>query len=384
MDQTVNVAVVRGQKRRDAVAAALGLIADDVRGRVRPEVLIKPNLVSHRRQLASTHADTLSATLDAVLKLGARRVVVAEGATDAPAGFERFSYHNEAPFRPIRFVDLNREENNWVPMELTTVEGAKQVARVSRSVVDSPCRVSLAVAKTHVTSVVTLSLKNMLSSIHSSDRVMMHGNAGGGNGYSGWKRWAVEFLKGDNLAVDLVTRLIGHVRNERNVWRTTSSQAGRSLESLSAAELAFLKTVEAMNHNLVALARKTKPHIAVVDGFMGMQGEGPRHGTAVPLGTIIAGTDAVAVDAVSAAVMGFDPAEIGYLAYAHAAGLGVADLDRITVIGDPIASVARRFVPHSNFAVQRHWRKLNAPCPPAPHFVFAAKREERITESKQR
>ena len=39
MDQTVKVAVVRGDRRRGAVAQALALIAEDIRARVAPEVL---------------------------------------------------------------------------------------------------------------------------------------------------------------------------------------------------------------------------------------------------------------------------------------------------------------------------------------------------------
>ena len=103
MDTTVNVAVVRGDNRRGAVAQALALIADDLRAVVTPDVLIKPNLVSHRDQLPSTHAETLSATLDAVLAAGGRRVTVAEGASDASAGFERFGYRRETlgPARPV-------------------------------------------------------------------------------------------------------------------------------------------------------------------------------------------------------------------------------------------------------------------------------------------
>ena len=68
----------RGRRPRPTTAAGpsprrCALIADDLRACVTPDVLIKPNLVSHRRQLPSTHADTLSATLDAVLAAGARR-----------------------------------------------------------------------------------------------------------------------------------------------------------------------------------------------------------------------------------------------------------------------------------------------------------------------
>ncbi len=101
MTRLSTVAVVRSDNRRGAVAEALALIADDLRGRVTPDVLIKANLVSHRRQLPSTHADTLSATLDAVLAAGASRVVVAEGASDATAGFDRFGFRKETAGRPV-------------------------------------------------------------------------------------------------------------------------------------------------------------------------------------------------------------------------------------------------------------------------------------------
>lgn len=367
MDPTVKVAVVRGGNRREAVAQALALIAEDVRARVRPEVLVKPNVVSHKYQLPSTHRDTLGTVVDALFAAGAKRLTVAEGASDAPLGFDRFGYFPEVKDRQVTFFDLNRDETEWEPLELTAVNGAPLIARVARTVTDSACRVSLALAKTHVTSGVTLCLKNMLSSIHPEDRVMMHGHAGGGNGYQGWKKLAVEFLKQDNLAVNVLTRTMGRLKNVKNAWQAVGRK-GDPFYALTKAELGYLRSVEAMNRNLVTLARKTSPHLAVVDGFVGMHREGPRHGTPIRLGTIIVGTDPVAVDAVAASVMGFDPRQIGYLHYADSAGLGTIDLDRITVVGDPIASVRKRFVPHSNHVVQRHWKRLGETAIPGPHF----------------
>ena len=365
MDKPVNVAVVRSDNRRGAAAQALALIADDLRACVTPEVLVKPNLVSHRNQLPSTHADILSATLDALFASGARHATVAEGASDATAGFRRFGYHRETFGRPVDFLDLNRDEHGWEPIELTGVDGSTRVARLSRTIDEATCRVSLALAKTHVTAMVTFSLKNMLSSIHLADRIMMHGHAAGGNGYRGWKGLIVNFLKQDNLVVNRLTRLMGRVKNARTVLR---GLAGRdTFEALSAADLAYLHSVEAMNRNLVALAKRVKPHVSVVDAFTAMHREGPKHGTPVRLGTVIAGTDAVAVDAVAAALMGFDPLQIGYLRYAQEAGLGVADLSAITVLGDPIDQVKRSLVPHSNHAVQRHWDRLPASVYRGPH-----------------
>ena len=365
MDKAVKVAVVRSDNRRGAVAEALALVADDIRACVTPDVLIKPNLVSHRVQLPSTHADTLSAALDAVLSAGAKQVTIAEGASDATAGFAQFGYHRETYGRPVRFVDLNRDETEWRSLELVGVDGSTRVARLSETIAGATCRVSLALAKTHVNAIVTLSLKNMLSSVHKSDRIMMHGYAGGGNGYQGWKKPIIEFLKGDNLAVNWLTRLMGRVKNVRSSLKSILGKD--SYESLSPADLNFLKSLGAMNRNLVALNRQVKPHISVVDGFQAMHREGPRHGTPCKLGTVIAGTDAVAVDAVAAAIMGYHPQDIGYLHYAGQAGLGVVDLDAITIVGDPIEKVRRKLVPHSNYIVQRHWKSLTAPIYRGPH-----------------
>ena len=370
MDAPIRVAVVRSDDRRTAVSRALELISDDIRRAITPEVLVKPNLVSHKSQLAATHPDTFSAVLDALFAMGVTQATVAEGATDASAGFERFGYLKRAAGRAVPFFDINREETRWAPLSLSAVDGAPLLARVSRTIADASCRVSLSVAKTHVTAMVTLGLKNMLSSIHPADRVMMHG-AVGGNGYHGWKRLVVELLKQDNGPIRLLTRTAGRLRNARNAWRE-SRQTGDPFLALSASEVGYLRTVEAMNHNVVSLARKTKPHLSVVDGFVGMHREGPRHGTPIKLRTVIAGTDAVAVDAVAAAVMGFDPRAIGYLHYAQEAGLGVIDLGAITVLGDPIEDVRQPFVPHSNHTVQRHWSRLSESLLRGPHFAVAA------------
>jgi uncharacterized protein (DUF362 family) len=372
MDRPITVAVARGTSRREAVGRALSLVAGDLRDRVCPEVLVKPNLVSHKAQVASTHVDALAATLDALFAAGARSVTVAEGASDATAAFERFGFRREARGLPARFLDLNREETEWEPLELRGVDGSSRVARVSRTVIDSPCRVSLALAKTHVTAGLTLGLKNMLSSIHPDDRVMMHGHPGGGNGASGWRRLAVELLKGDNLLIKGLTRALGHARNLRNACRARSLRGGDPFAALSPSEQSFLRSVAVMHHNLVALARVTRPHVSVIDGFVGMHREGPRHGAPIGLRTAIAGTNAVAVDAVAAAVMGFDPREVGYLVYAEAAGLGTADLECITEVGDAIEAVRRPFVPHSNHWVQRHWQRLHGSTFWGPHFDLPA------------
>jgi len=58
-------------------------------------------------------------------------------------------------------------------------------------------------------------------------------------------------------------------------------------------------------------------HPTVVDGLYGFEGGGEQGGRPVKMDLIIAGENAVSVDAVASAVMGFDPSKIQYLRYAE-------------------------------------------------------------------
>jgi len=93
-----------------------------------------------------------------------------------------------------------------------------------------------------------------------------------------------------------------------------------------------------------------KINYTVVDGIWGMEGNGPLGGEPIEMDLIIAGADPAAVDAVSTAVMGFNPKNIGHITMAAKHGLGVADLDQIVVKGERIASAAKEFkvVPKEN------------------------------------
>ena len=55
--------------------------------------------------------------------------------------------------------------------------------------------------------------------------------------------------------------------------------------------------------------------------------------------------------------MGFEPMQLGLLHYADTLGLGVADLERIEVVGVPIAEIAQSFTPHETTAQQLQWRE---------------------------
>ena len=56
-----------------------------------------------------------------------------------------------------------------------------------------------------------------------------------------------------------------------------------------------------------------RPDFAIVDGIIGMEGNGPIQGTPKASGVLIFGSDPVAVDATCCRVMGLVPREINYL-----------------------------------------------------------------------
>jgi uncharacterized protein (DUF362 family) len=73
---------------------------------------------------------------------------------------------------------------------------------------------------------------------------------------------------------------------------------------------------------------------AVMDGTTAGNGPGPRTMVPVQKDVLLAAADQVAVDAVAAKLMGFDPLSIRYLAVAHERGLGCADPRDISLVGD--------------------------------------------------
>lgn len=91
------------------------------------------------------------------------------------------------------------------------------------------------------------------------------------------------------------------------------------------------------------LYRAVKADLTIIDGIIGMEGQGPHAGTPIEMNLIIAGTDTVATDAVASYVMGFDPMEIPAVRCAGTEGLGEIDLNNIEVVGESADAVRKHF-----------------------------------------
>ncbi|MFW6133670.1 MAG: DUF362 domain-containing protein [Planctomycetota bacterium] len=94
--------------------------------------------------------------------------------------------------------------------------------------------------------------------------------------------------------------------------------------------------------DLLAIQREIHPSLFVVtDGTTAGNGPGPRTMTPVQKDVILASADPVAIDAVAATMMGFEPMDHPCIRLAHERGLGVGRFDEIDVVGDGDAAAER-------------------------------------------
>jgi uncharacterized protein (DUF362 family) len=96
--------------------------------------------------------------------------------------------------------------------------------------------------------------------------------------------------------------------------------------------------------DLLLMQRELHPNVfAVMDGTVAGDGAGPRTMIPTVRNVILASSDSVAIDAVAAQLMGFDPMEIPYLRMATEMGLGEGRVNHIEIAGDPIDGVNFHF-----------------------------------------
>jgi uncharacterized protein (DUF362 family) len=92
--------------------------------------------------------------------------------------------------------------------------------------------------------------------------------------------------------------------------------------------------------DLMIMQKELHPGIlAVMDGTVCGNGAGPRTMHPVVKNYILASNDSVALDAVAARMMGFDPLQIPYIKLSQEKGLGIGDPKEIEIIGEDISSV---------------------------------------------
>ena len=315
-ERNSTVSLVKGESRRQNIAQALTAIDDQVRPGLRAKkyVLIKVNNVSTTNQLAATHADAIHGILDYLEPRFKGPVIVAESsAGDTLHGFEEFGYNRLATERrsqQVQLIDLNREAK-YKAMPLIDYDLHAVSTRLAARLFDPDAYIiSAGIMKTHNVMVATLSIKNMAlgAPLHS-------------------------------------------VPGERPSW----NDKRKTHNGLRQTHYNIFLTQQTMQPFLGA---------AVIDGYEGMEGNGPSSGTPVPSRLAIASTDYVAADRVGVETMGINPEWMGYLRFCSEFGVGQYDLAKIDVRGEKIEAVRRKYLLHQDIERELQWMGPMLELPP--------------------
>lgn len=109
----------------------------------------------------------------------------------------------------------------------------------------------------------------------------------------------------------------------------------------------------AINLTLAKMAQHVAPDLTVIDGTVGMQGNGPISGFEIDSQLVVASAHAIAADVIGLQVMGFRLDQVGYIRYAmELRGMTVDDIE---VVGETVEDCLMKFQPHENIATQLKW-----------------------------
>jgi uncharacterized protein (DUF362 family) len=243
-------------------------------------VLLKPNMVGlDPLGIINTHPAVIAAARECFLRLGAAQVLIGDG----PA----MDRDTEAIVESVRLREYTGPlARSFVDLNVDDVQRVVLKTHASRlkelylpkTALGVDFLVSIPKLKTHHWAGVTLSLKNMFGIVPGS--------------CYGWPKNVLHWAGIDRAILDI---------------------------------------------NAAA-----RPDFAIVDGIVGMEGNGPIQGTPKDSGVLIFGNDPVAVDATCCRVMGLVPERVKYLSGAGTL-LGHLKVDKIQQLGEPIADVRTSF-----------------------------------------
>jgi uncharacterized protein (DUF362 family) len=253
-------------------------------------VLLKPNLVEDLPAPVNTNSVLIGAAARCFRRLGAARVVIAEGPGNQRdtelvvhyAGLELVLRE-----RGIDFIDLNRDELKQVKLR-ANYSGLHDLW-LPQTVLTSDFIVSMPKVKTHHWAGVTLSLKNMFGIVPG----MKYG-------------WPKNLLHWNGI-----------------------------------------------HESILDICATVPIHFVIADGITAMEGNGPLQGSARQLGKIILANDPVAADATCARLMGFDPGRVRHIETA-AHFLGNLEETRIGMLAESVSLPGRPFsvLPDFSFLVR--------------------------------
>jgi uncharacterized protein (DUF362 family) len=270
-------------------------------------ILIKPNNVAVDVPLCATPVECLEGILEFLKSIGKNQAVITEspGSGKAEEGFENYRYYRLARRYSVKFINLDEQPHEMMYF-VSDKDFHPHPARISRMLRDPNFFIISATRlKTHDRVVATLSLKNLVFAAPLKDP---------------------DFTWGNNK----------DLRSDKPICHGGGSKG--------------------INFNIFTMAQWLRPNLAVLDGYQGMEGNGPFAGTPVEHRVAVAGLDWLAVDRVGVELMGIDFSNVGYLNYCAQANMGEADLNKIQIAGEPLARHILPYRMNDNFQEQLVWK----------------------------
>ena len=238
-----------GSSLKDRLVQGIKLFRLDLNGK---RIVIKPNLVEFDpRAVINTHPAVVAAAIESFRILGAREVIVAEG-----PGHRRDNEYLLAAsglYTVIKEHGIRYVDLNYDDVRPVTLRSSFTNLRqlyLPETLLNADLLVSIPKLKTHHWAGVTLSLKNMFGVIPGS--------------IYGWPKNILHWAGIHESILDINSTI-------------------------------------------------STPQFAIVDGIIGMEGNGPLQGNAINSGVLIFGDDLVAVDATAARLMKIEPRRVKYL-----------------------------------------------------------------------
>ncbi len=264
----------------------LGMGRSEVRDR---SILLKPNLVEPTREAphVNTHPALVRAVVEVFRQWDARRVIVAEGQGHIRDAWLVLEQSGLEPVLHEGGIEfVDLNHDDVVAVPNRLGVTGLDTFYLPRTLLQADLVVSLPKMKTHHWAGVTLSMKNLFG--------VMPGICYG---------WPKNVLHHHGIA--------------------------RSILDINAT---------------------VRPHLAIVDAIVGMEGDGPIMGTPKTANLLLMGRNLAAVDATGARLMGFDPLRLEFLR-AASGRLGPVLEHHIEQRGEPIAACASRFelIDHPHF-----------------------------------
>ncbi len=112
-----------------------------------------------------------------------------------------------------------------------------------------------------------------------------------------------------------------------------------------------------ININIFLLSQYVRPDFAVLDGFIGAEGDGPNSCEPVDHKVAFSGPDFLAVDRIGVELMGIPWEKVGYLRWCDTAGYGQGDLENIHIMGPDPKKYTISYKLHKNTKWAYEWDK---------------------------